>query len=174
MHDALYDREPPLDPGRTCSRPPASLGLDMDRFDRDLDDPSLRERVEEDLADGRANGVTATPTIFVDGQRYDGAWDFYSMLEALERPVGARVKRTARAFANLPASAGLVLLLAARPRPWSAPTRRSRPPTSASSTPGSASARRRRRAAAERRRLVLRGPARPSSSCSSGWRSGAR
>jgi Na+:H+ antiporter, NhaA family len=35
------------------------------------------------------------------------------MLEALERPVGARVGRTARAFANLPASAGLALLLAA-------------------------------------------------------------
>ena len=45
--------------------------------------------------------------------RYDGAWDFYSMLETLERPVGARVQRTARAFANLPSSAGIVLLIAA-------------------------------------------------------------
>ena len=71
------------------------------------------QHVDEDLADGRRNGVTATPTIFIDGVRYDGAWDFYSMLEALERPVGARVQRTARAFANLPASAGIALLIAA-------------------------------------------------------------
>ncbi len=112
MHDALYDYEAPLDRDALL-RIAASLNLDMTRFTTDLGDPKLRRRVEEDLADGRANGVTATPTIFVDGQRYDGAWDFYSMLEALEQPVGARVKQTARAFANLPTSAGLILLAAA-------------------------------------------------------------
>jgi len=111
MHDALYEREPPLERA-TLLQIAASLGLDMQRFRRDLEDPKLRERIEEDLADGRRNGVSATPTIFVDGLRYDGAWDFYSMLESLERPVGAQFKRTARAFANLPSSAGLVLLLA--------------------------------------------------------------
>ncbi len=111
MYDALYLREPPLN-RRILLEIAASVGLDMERFERDLGDPTVRARVEEDLADGRRNGVTATPTIFVDGLRYDGAWDFYSMLEALERPVGARFERTARVFANLPSSAGLVLLLA--------------------------------------------------------------
>jgi NhaA family Na+:H+ antiporter len=112
MHDALYGREPPLNREHVLDAA-QSIGLDMDRFTRDLADPSLRQPIEEDLADGRRNGVTGTPTIFVDGQRYDGAWDFYSMLEALERPVAARVKRTARAFASLPASGGVVLLLGA-------------------------------------------------------------
>jgi Na+:H+ antiporter, NhaA family len=112
MHDALYDREPPLTREHVIEAA-QSIGLDMDRFNRDLADPEIREHVNQDLTDGRRNGVTATPTIFVDGQRYDGAWDFYSMLEALERPVGTRLQRTARAFASLPASAGLVLLLAA-------------------------------------------------------------
>ena len=69
--------------------------------------------VEQDLAEGRRNGVTGTPTFFIDGVRYDGAWDFHSMLEALELPVASRLQRSARAFANLPASGGLVLLLAA-------------------------------------------------------------
>ena len=111
MHDALFERQPPLNRS-VLVETAASLGLDMQRFMRDLEDPGLRQRIEEDLADGRRNGVTATPTLFVDGLRYDGAWDFYSMLEALERPVGAQFERTARAFANLPSSAGLVLLLA--------------------------------------------------------------
>ena len=111
MHDALYAHEPPLN--RTILlEMAASIGLDIERFERDLEDPMLRQRVEDDLADGRHNGVTATPTIFVDGLRYDGAWDFYSMLEQLERPVGAQFERTARAFANLPSSAGLALLVA--------------------------------------------------------------
>ena len=112
MHDALYGREPPLTHEHVIEAA-QSIGLDMDRFNRDLADPEIRAHVDEDLADGRRNGVSATPTIFIEGQRYDGAWDFYSMLEALERPVGTRLKRTARAFASLPASAGLVLLLAA-------------------------------------------------------------
>ena len=61
----------------------------------------------------RNNGVTGTPTLFVDGIRYDGAWDYHSMLESLERPVAARVQRSARVFASLPTSAGLVLLVTA-------------------------------------------------------------
>lgn len=111
MHDALFAREPPIDETALLEIA-AALGLDMERFRSDLRDSALRRRMEEDLADGRRNGVTATPTIFIDGVRYDGAWDFHSMLEALERPVGARVQRTARAFANLPTSAALVLLAA--------------------------------------------------------------
>ena len=112
MHDALYDRQPPLD-RRIVLDIARDCGLDMERFERDLEDGRLRRRVEDDLADGRRSGVAGTPTIFVDGVRYEGAWDFHSMLEALEQPVGVRVKRTARAFANLPASAGIVLLIAA-------------------------------------------------------------
>ncbi|HEX4199193.1 MAG TPA: Na+/H+ antiporter NhaA [Caulobacteraceae bacterium] len=112
MHDALYDRQPPLTREHVLEAA-RDIGLDMDRFQRDMADPHIRDQIDEDLADGRRNGVTATPTIFIDGQRYDGAWDFYSMLEAIERPVGARLRRTARAFASLSASAGLVLLLAA-------------------------------------------------------------
>ena len=113
MHDALYARQPPLTQEHVLEAA-SSIGLDMDALHaRPRRATPCGSRVDEDLADGRRNGVTATPTIFIDGQRYDGAWDFYSMLEALERPVGARVQRTARAFASLPASAGLVLLAAA-------------------------------------------------------------
>jgi Na+:H+ antiporter, NhaA family len=112
MHDRLYDEEPPLDETHVFAIAGA-LGIDMERFRRDLTDETIARRVEEDVAEGRRNGVTGTPTIFVDRLRYDGAWDFYSMLEALERPVAARLKRSARVFASLPASGGLVLILAA-------------------------------------------------------------
>lgn len=112
MHDALFDREPEMDPDRAIALA-RELKLDVERFERDLDDPQVRARVEEDLADGRANGVTGTPTLFVDGVRYDGAWDYDSVLESLQRPLAARVSRTASVFASLPTSAGLVLLISA-------------------------------------------------------------
>src|SRR3546814_6066675 len=85
MHDRLYTQEPPLGDEQVFEIV-AELGLDMERFRRDLGSDETRRRVDEDLADGKRNGVTGTPTLFVDGIRYDGAWDFYSMLEALERP----------------------------------------------------------------------------------------
>jgi len=112
MYDALYGHALPIDQ-KVLLQIAASLGLDMQRFRADLDEPAVKQRVNEDVAEGRRNGVSGTPTIFIDGVRYDGAWDFYSMLEALQPPVGAQLKRTARAFANLPASAGIALLMAA-------------------------------------------------------------
>src|SRR5437588_44942 len=111
LHDWLFDHPAPsraelLDHIR-------SLGIDMDRFQRDVESDDTRRHVEEDRKQGRKNGVTGTPTIFVDDLRYDGAWEFYSMLEAIEQPIAARIQRSARAFASLPASGGLALLLAA-------------------------------------------------------------
>lgn len=44
------------------------LGLDMNAFTRALNDPANRERLEMDRADGRALGVSGTPTFFVNGR----------------------------------------------------------------------------------------------------------
>ena len=111
MHDRLFEHDPDISE-RDVFALAQSIGLDMERFGRDLGGADVRARVTRDLDEGRRNGVTSTPTLFIDGHRYDGAWDFYSLLEAIEPPVAVRVRRSARAFASLPASGGLVLLLA--------------------------------------------------------------
>lgn len=112
MHDGIFDHELPI------RRPELldiarRIGLEVERFERDLDGDAVLARVRRDQDEGRENGVTGTPTLFVDGIRYDGAWDYQSMLEGLERPVAARVHRSARVFASLPTSAGLVLVMTA-------------------------------------------------------------
>jgi NhaA family Na+:H+ antiporter len=112
MHDAIFDRELPIRREELVELA-RGIGLDRARFERDLDSEPVRARVSRDMTGGRGNGVTGTPTLFVDGLRYDGAWDYHSMLESLERPVAARVKRSARVFASLPTSAGLILLVTA-------------------------------------------------------------
>jgi Na+:H+ antiporter, NhaA family len=112
MHDALYTQELPLGPEQVVQIA-REIGLDMDAFARDVELDETRRRVELDRADGRRNGVTGTPTLYVDRIRYDGAWDFYSMLEVLERPVAVQIQHSARVFASLPASGGLSLILAA-------------------------------------------------------------
>ena len=112
MHDRLYDEKPPFGEGR-IREIAREIGLDMERFERDLIAAETHERVNNDLDEARRNGVTGTPTLFIDGVRYDGAWDFYSLVDAFEQPVSERIRRSARAFASLPASGGLVLLIAA-------------------------------------------------------------
>ena len=44
------------------------LGLDMAAFDKAVADPATKARVELDKADGKALGVTGTPTFFLDGE----------------------------------------------------------------------------------------------------------
>ncbi len=44
-----------------------TLGLDVNRFETDLDDPKWATKVQRDMADGAALGVKSTPTIFVNG-----------------------------------------------------------------------------------------------------------
>jgi NhaA family Na+:H+ antiporter len=112
MHDAIFDCKLPI--GRPeLLQLAVQIGLDRGRFEADLDSEAVRARVERDVEGGRDNGVTGTPTLFLDEVRYDGAWDYHSLLEALERPVAARVHRSARVFASLPTSGGLILLATA-------------------------------------------------------------
>jgi protein-disulfide isomerase len=45
------------------------LGLDMDQWEADYNDPATAERVAKDMADGQALGVQGTPTFFIDGEQ---------------------------------------------------------------------------------------------------------
>ena len=45
-----------------------SLGIDMKRFDADINDPSFKEKIEKDKTDGFALGVRVTPTFFINGR----------------------------------------------------------------------------------------------------------
>lgn len=44
------------------------LGLDMARYDTAITDDSTKNRIRQDVADGKALGVTGTPTFFLNGQ----------------------------------------------------------------------------------------------------------
>lgn len=46
------------------------LGLDVDQFTKDLDDPKTAKRVEFDQKEGESLGVSGTPTLFLNGQPF--------------------------------------------------------------------------------------------------------
>jgi protein-disulfide isomerase len=67
-HDALFAArlESGEDTPQTLAR---RLGLDLDRFQNDLQQPATRAKIAADVALGVELGVDATPSIFVNGRR---------------------------------------------------------------------------------------------------------
>lgn len=47
------------------------IGLDIEKFIDDLDDPDIRAKIERDHADAQALGLTGTPSFFINGERVD-------------------------------------------------------------------------------------------------------
>jgi protein-disulfide isomerase len=50
-----------------------TLGLDVPRFERDLDSDRIKHAIEADQAEGARRHVEATPTFYVNGREYVGA-----------------------------------------------------------------------------------------------------
>lgn len=66
------------------------LGLDVERFEEDLDSGEVASRVRDDLLDAEAMGVIAVPTFFVNGRRHTGPFDAQSLIRALEESAATR------------------------------------------------------------------------------------
>lgn len=82
-HDALYANQPKLS-RETMLTIAGDHGLDADRLGAELDSGIHLPRIERDLASAAASGATGTPTFFVNGARFYGAYDASSLVEALE------------------------------------------------------------------------------------------
>jgi protein-disulfide isomerase len=48
------------------------LGLDVDKFQKDIDARKFKAVVDKDLADGEAAGVYGTPAFYINGKQYNG------------------------------------------------------------------------------------------------------
>jgi protein-disulfide isomerase len=81
-HDALYPVQPKLS-RETMLGVGRELGLDADRMAAEIDAGTHRARIDRDLASAEASGATGTPTFFVNGERFYGAYDASSLVEAL-------------------------------------------------------------------------------------------
>ena len=59
------------------------LGLDVDKFERDLRSPEVTARVRDDMLDAEAMDITSVPTFFINGKRHTGPYDAQSLIRAL-------------------------------------------------------------------------------------------
>jgi NhaA family Na+:H+ antiporter len=104
-------------------RGPAFSKADFVRIARDFNLPpsdathepafaAAQARVREDIVSAQRSGVQVTPTFFINGRRYAGAWDESSLADAMLAPLGHRIQAAAFKFVRWGPSSGLLLGLA--------------------------------------------------------------
>jgi Na+:H+ antiporter, NhaA family len=90
----------------------AAVAADLGLAEDAQAESAAKGRVAADERSAKASGVMVTPTFFINGRRYDGAWDESSFQDAMLGTLGHRVRVAALDFAGWAASAGVLLLLA--------------------------------------------------------------
>jgi Na+/H+ antiporter NhaA len=88
LHDLLFDHQDAFELGDLVGYA-EELGLDLERFERDLLEHAGAGRVADDVDSADLSGVSGTPTFFINGQRHYGAYDI-GTLSAAVRAAGAR------------------------------------------------------------------------------------
>jgi protein-disulfide isomerase len=86
MHDLLFENQHRLQKPDLV-RYARQLGLDVERFKKDLESEEVEKALAADKAEGREVGVQGTPTIFVNGRRFE------EPLRALPSYVGEALDR---------------------------------------------------------------------------------
>jgi protein-disulfide isomerase len=82
MHDLLFRRQKALE-SADLERYADEIGLDAERFRRELEAHVHLDRVEADRSSALASAATGTPTIFVDGFPYHGSFERAELRRAL-------------------------------------------------------------------------------------------
>ncbi|MEU2899111.1 Na+/H+ antiporter NhaA [Streptomyces sp. NPDC001273] len=83
MHDLLYAHQDELEYEDTAGYA-SDLGLDVEKFLRDLDTDATADRVREDAASAEASGVRGAPTFFIGNRRHTGPYDAETLARELE------------------------------------------------------------------------------------------
>lgn len=72
MHDRMYANYKQLTRANILAWA-KDAGLDVVKFAADLDSPRIKQLVDKDYGDGEKAGVEATPTVFINGKKYQGS-----------------------------------------------------------------------------------------------------
>ncbi|HEX6124785.1 MAG TPA: Na+/H+ antiporter NhaA [Pyrinomonadaceae bacterium] len=110
VHDELMRRGPDFAEGE-LGEVAAKYELEIDQPDAEDTRSRASARVDEDRASARASAARATPTFFINGRKYEGAWDENALAEAMLGSLGHRFHSAALDFVRWGPSTGLLLLV---------------------------------------------------------------
>ena len=83
MHDLLFEHQDALEDDDLASYA-AQIGIDSQRVAREIAAGTYAKKIRGDFRGGIRSGVNGTPTLFINGVRFDGNWsDAAGLVEAL-------------------------------------------------------------------------------------------
>lgn len=88
MHNLLHDKSPKLDHDSLISYA-KELGLDLDRFKKDLDGLTHKKEIDRDLALGKSLDLYNTPTFYINGVKLVGERPYEQFKEIVDRELKA-------------------------------------------------------------------------------------
>ena len=89
FHDWIYDNQEGITPDTLNAKVmtwAGTAGVDSIQLGRCVEDKVADKEVAQNIAEGRAMGVSATPTVFINGRKFEGAleWPIMQQLVQLE------------------------------------------------------------------------------------------
>lgn len=82
MHTALIEHQSALNDGHLLEYANA-IQLDIDRFLQEMTTHVHAERIAQSIQGGIQSGVSGVPALFINGDRYQDAWDIERLLAAI-------------------------------------------------------------------------------------------
>ena len=84
MHDFLYEHQRTLGDHSVALGYAKKLGLDTQKFDREISQHVYEKRIKDDFMGGVRSGVNGTPTFYANGVRHDGPAEAEAIIESLK------------------------------------------------------------------------------------------
>ena len=84
MHDFLYEHQATLGDDSVALGYAKKLGLDTQRFEREIAQHVYEKLIKDDFMGGVRSGVNGTPTFYINGVRHDGPAEAEALLESLK------------------------------------------------------------------------------------------
>ncbi|MGB7936816.1 MAG: DsbA family protein, partial [Nitrososphaeraceae archaeon] len=86
MHDCLFEHQNALDDTHLLEYA-RTIGLDIKKFEIEISKHVYESTINDSLTNGIKSGVEGTPTFFLNGIRYEGSWDFETLLKRLKSTI---------------------------------------------------------------------------------------
>ncbi len=83
MHDALFENQHELGISMLGSLA-EDVGLDARQAEEAVVHKQFLERITGDVEGGQQSGVHGTPTFFINGELYEGVWDYEDLVAAID------------------------------------------------------------------------------------------
>lgn len=83
MHDLVFENQRSL-ANDSYEKFARRIGLNLSKFKADMKSPEITAHIERDRTEGEGAGLTGTPTLYINGRKYQGGIEKNAIIAAIE------------------------------------------------------------------------------------------